>query len=181
MTDAPPIILTLALDEASAAFFHAQRQRYFPPARNIVPAHLTLFHHLPGGSEAQIEAALASLCANMQPLALEVSGLRFLGRGVAYEITSQGLTALRARCAALWADWLTPQDRQGFRPHVTVQNKEAPAKARALYEALREGFAPFPAEGRGLQLWRYLDGPWERRAFLGFGARTVSDTVESPS
>jgi hypothetical protein len=67
---------------------------------------------------------------------------------------------LRAELARRWAQWLTPQDRQGFRPHVTVQNKVPVEEARALKASLEAGFSPLEARGEGLLLWRYLGGPW---------------------
>ncbi len=87
--------------------------------------------------------------------------MRFLGRGVAFTLRSPELARLRERLAAAWRPWLGAQDRQPFRPHVTVQNKVAPDAARALHAELSAGFAPFAAQGRGLLLWRYLGGPWE--------------------
>lgn len=155
------LILTLALDDASFARFEGLRRRHFPADRNFIPAHLTLFHHLPGAELASIQAELAASAARQQRLALEVEGLRFLGRGVAFTLRSPELLQLRGRLAEAWAPWLGPQDRQPFRPHVTVQNKAAPAAARELHATLASGFAPFNAEGRGLLLWRYLGGPWE--------------------
>ncbi len=167
-----PLILTLALDGASHAFFEARRQEHFPPARNIVPAHLTLFHRLAGDDEGAVRSELATVAAGTTPFALSVERLRFLGRGVAYAIHSPELHALRARCAAVFADRLTPQDQQGYRPHVTIQNKANPVEAKDLFEALSAGFVPFEAEAVGFLLWRYLAGPWERIAFLPFAAWT---------
>jgi len=46
-----PLILTLKLDEESQAFFDKQRALYFPPERNFLKAHLTLFHQLPDEPE----------------------------------------------------------------------------------------------------------------------------------
>jgi len=43
-----PLVLTLALDAASEAWLQALRDAHFPPARNVVPAYVTLFHALPG-------------------------------------------------------------------------------------------------------------------------------------
>ena len=48
MSSPAPLILTLALDERSFAFFDAQRRLHFPASRNLIPAHVTLFHHLLG-------------------------------------------------------------------------------------------------------------------------------------
>jgi hypothetical protein len=99
---------------------------------------------------------------------MRAAGLLFLGRGVAIRLEAPELPALRGRLAAAWAPWLGAQDRQPFRPHVTVQNKVAPAAARELHAALSSGFAPFPVEARGFLLWRYLGGPWERVAAVPF-------------
>lgn len=92
-----------------------------------------------------------------------------LGRGVAFRLESPELAALRRGLAARWAAWLGAQDRQPPRPHVTVQNKVRPEAARALHAELAAGFRPFPVEGRGLLLWRYLGGPWEPVASVPFG------------
>ena len=171
MTDptAAPLILTLALDAPTFARFDALRRRHFPPERNLVPAHVTLFHHLPGEEEAGIVEAIAAL-ARAEPVPeVFATGLRFTGRGVAYVLASEHLSAFRARLAGLFRDRLTEQDRQGWHPHVTIQNKVAPETARALHEALSAEFAPFRFVAPGLLLWRYLGGPWEERARFSFG------------
>jgi hypothetical protein len=156
----PPLILTLALDAASEAVFEAARRRWFPPARNLIPAHVTLFHHLPGAAGARLAADLARLCAGQGPAPVTVDGLRFLGRGVAYSLAAPEVAAFRAALAGLWAADLTAQDRQPWRPHVTVQNKVDPAEARALHERLLRAFSAFGATATGVRLWRYCGGPW---------------------
>lgn len=156
-----PLILTLALHPDDQARFDRLRALHFPPDRNLVPAHVTLFHHLPGAELDEIQALLAAEAASVPPFPVEASGLRFLGRGVAYELRAGELLALRARLARAWQAWLTPQDAQGFRPHVTIQNKAQPEAARALRDAMQAGFAPFAVRAVGLRLWHYLGGPWE--------------------
>jgi 2'-5' RNA ligase len=159
--DNAPLILTLQVDAASFTRFDDERRRYFPAQRNFIPAHLTLFHHLPGERIAAIDAAIAARTAMQAPFPLAVSGLRFLGQGTAYAIDSPPLSALRADFAALWSDELTRQDAQGFRPHVTIQNKVATQDAKALFAELSAAFLPFEATATGLLLWRYRGGPWE--------------------
>lgn len=156
-----PLILTLTLDPASQAFFDELRRAHFPPARNFLSAHLTLFHALPGHERAAIEAELATVAAATAPLELRVEKVVFMGRGVAYALESAPLRQLHQQLQTRWRAWLTPQDRQPRRPHVTVQNKVEPAVARALFEELSAGFVPFRAEGVGLTLWEYKGGPWE--------------------
>jgi hypothetical protein len=99
---------------------------------------------------------------------LRVTGLRNLGRGVAYLLHSPELDALRGALARSWQPWLTPQDRSRHSPHVTVQNKVLPAQARELLAHLQAGFVPYDVTARGLALWRYLGGPWEPVAELPF-------------
>lgn len=168
MTDAP-LILTLALDATIQAHFDALREEHFPPSRNYLAAHLTLFHHLPAEERDTIAADLAEVCADRGPLTLTASGVLFFGRGVAYGFASPELVAVRAELARRWWPWLGAQDRQKFRAHVTVQNKVTPEQARALHAALSADFAPFAATGEALRLWRYLGGPWEPIAAYSFG------------
>lgn len=156
-----PLILTLWMDAAAFARFDALRRAHFPPERNLIPAHLTLFHHLPGRERTAVLAAVQDACARFARPVLQVTGLRHLGRGVACTLVSPELAALRAQLAAAWRPWLGPQDRQGFRPHVTVQNKVAPGDADELLARLQAGFTPWEVTGEGLLLWRYLGGPWE--------------------
>jgi 2'-5' RNA ligase len=161
MTDAAPFILTLLLDDGGFAFFDAARRRHFPPERNFLPAHLTLFHALPGDGEPRLVHDLETLCRTRARFRLTVTGLRSLGRGVAYTLESTELDALREGLVQCWKGELTAQDRQKHQPHVTVQNKVAPEVARSLLTELGTGFVPFAVTGEGLALWRYRGGPWE--------------------
>ncbi|MGO4523395.1 2'-5' RNA ligase family protein [Microvirga sp. 2MCAF35] len=170
MDTAAPLILTLQFDERSFAFFDTQRRRYFPPDRNLIPAHLTLFHALPGEHLPQIEQDIEAISSPYRPFTLDVTGLRPLGRGVAYALASTELAQLRRDLALHWNDWLKPQDRQNHQPHVTVQNKVHPSAARALLEELSDSFQPFQAEAVGLELWWYRGGPWEKVRSFGFSA-----------
>ena len=166
---ADPLILTAAFDAVTAQTFQALRDRHFPPRLNIVPAHLTLFHTLPGAELAAVDARLQTLCEAEVAIACAVDGLRFLGRGVALAMTAPRLTQLRKDLANGWRGWLTNQDGQTFRPHITVQNKVDPVAARALHAQLEA--APPLIRGTivGLDLWHYRGGPWEPIARYAFG------------
>lgn len=164
---ADPIILTLQFDERTARLFEDARRAHFPPALNKIPAHLTLFHALPGDDEARILAAVAD-AARRDPFPVAVDGLMPLGRGVAYRIASETLAGVRRALAVAFAEDLTRQDRERFRPHVTIQNKVTPETARATLTALSDGFRPFTATAEGLQLWWYRGGPWAPLAAVPF-------------
>lgn len=161
MTTDTPLILTLALDEASFRFFNQLRQEHFPAERNYLKAHLTLFHHLPGAERNTITKYLTEVSQSQSPLSLAVSEVRSIGSGVAYRLVSQELQGLHRRLSRSWQAWLTPQDQQTLWPHVTVQNKVSKQEAQDIYQQLSDAFEPFTATGTGLQLWEYQNGPWE--------------------
>lgn len=159
-----PLILTLRLDNHSAAFFDDQRKHYFPPERNLLAAHLTLFHHLPDEPET-IENLMELTTASFK---LKVTGLINLGAGVAYRIESSELITIRKKIQLQFADQLIPQDKQPFRPHITIMNKSTPEKARTLLSTLSENFQPFTISAIGIDLWTYMGGPWLHKCFFNF-------------
>lgn len=171
MSAPDPLILTLQMDDAAFARFEALRQRHFPGALNLIPAHATLFHHLPGEKEAEVTETIAAFADDAPAPEIAVTGLRFTGRGVAYVLDSPALVAFWERLAKTFEASLTPQDRQGWRPHVTVQNKAEPGTARALHAELEADFVPFRFQAPGVLLWRYHGGPWEPLAALLFGGK----------
>ena len=156
---ADPLILTLELGTHQARY-DALRDAHFPPRDYRLPAHLTLFHQLPGEEEEAIAAHLAAVAKAAAPLPLAFAEPMPLGRGWAVRVRSPAAMALRAALAAHWTAWLTPQDR-GFRPHVTIQNKACAEAVRAVGEALAHEFEPHDGEAPAMRLWRYRGGPWE--------------------
>ena len=144
------------------------RRTHFPPERNLIPAHLTLFHALPGEALEEVLSGLRVACAATAPFPLRFTGPRSLGRGVALEVAAPPLVALRRAMAAGWSHMLTRQDAQGFRPHVTVQNKVTAPAASALLADLSARFEPWEGRGEGLLLWHYRGGPWEAAASIPF-------------
>lgn len=162
-----PLILTLGLDPEVTERLERLRARHFPPERLVVGAHLTLFHALPGEHEAEVIAELRSAGARTAPLDLRADRVVPLGRGVAIAVEGPGLAPLRAQLARAFAPWLSAQDRQGHRPHVTVQNKVTPEHARRTFAQVTAGWAPTAVRGEALHLWRYLGGPWEHVLDVG--------------
>ena len=160
MTDVAPLILTLTLDDAAQRRFDALRRLHFPPERNLLAAHVTAFHALPGERADEVAADVVA-SAPRGPVAVSVTGVRLLGRGVAYDLGAPEAESVRADLAQRWRPWLTAQDRQPWRPHVTVQNKVAPEVARALHAGLAAAFVPDDAAALGWDLFRYRGGPWE--------------------
>lgn len=141
-------------------WLQALRRAHYPPERNRVPAHLTLFHHLPPAAEAEVGRRLALYAATAAPRA-RIAGILDLGRGTALRVESEELEDMRNDLAEALTGLLVPQDRAPWRPHITVQNKVEPRDARRLQETLRAGFQPRALAIKGLASWRYLGGPWE--------------------
>ena len=156
-----PLLVTATLDPVSHRWFDDLRREHFPPERNHLAAHVTLFHALPGARRAEVARAVAEVCASVGPVQAEVTGLRSLGGGVAYSLDCPPLTRVHARLQDAFAPWVTRQDARPFWAHVTVQNKVAPEAARALLARLEHGPAPPPVVVTGLALWFYRGGPWE--------------------
>jgi 2'-5' RNA ligase len=148
-------VVSLLLDPAVQERFDRERRRLFP--RTEVGAHVTLFHALPGDLDV---APALDRAADRPAFAVRVTGVQPLGRGAAYRLESAELAAVHAELRAAFAGVLTPQDRQPYRPHVTVQNKVDPAVARETVAALRAAFEPVEVRATGLGLWRYAGGPW---------------------
>ncbi|MBE9114185.1 2'-5' RNA ligase family protein [Nodosilinea sp. LEGE 07298] len=155
------LLLTLKLDQTTFERANTLRQQHFPPERNVVPAHVILFHQLPGDRESAIFHSLETLCAQTEPFPISLPSLQFLGNGVAISVHSPALMQLHKTLATTWDEWLIPQDRQGYRPHITIQNKVKPETARQLYEELDAQWQPMTGRGEGLLLWHYHKGPWE--------------------
>jgi 2'-5' RNA ligase superfamily len=172
MADDRPLILSAVLDAPVQRRLDALRRAHFPPDRNHLDAHVTLFHHLPGGQEGAVTEAVAAATREHAAPPVEVTGVRLLGRGVAVSLASPELAGLRAGFARTWAPWLTPQDRGKRDLHVTVQNKVTPEAARALHAELAGSVVPECTRAVALALWRYAGGPWEPVARFAFAAST---------
>ncbi|PXA98096.1 hypothetical protein DMC47_10370 [Nostoc sp. 3335mG] len=156
-----PIIVTALFGREDQAWFDGQRRAYFPPERNVLLAHCTMFHHLAPELGAELKQRLNAATRGQAAPTARIGGLMNLGRGVAYRIESPDLEAIRADLADAFAPMLVPQDRSGWRPHVTIQNKVEPAEVKALLAKLTLGFVPRPVKIAGLASWWYRGGPWE--------------------
>ncbi len=154
------IIVTALFGAEDLAWLDGLRRAHFPAERNLVAAHLTLFHQLPPSLEPELRDRLAKEARGVPAPAARLARLLNLGGGVAFGIDSPGLADIRASLADAFHGLLTPQDAAAWRPHVTIQNKVAPAVAKALLAELSRDFAPRPLKLAGLASWAYLGGPW---------------------
>jgi hypothetical protein len=157
-------ILTAELDPASFSWLNDLRRQHFPPERNLLPAHLTLFHRL---SSAQTDC-LQDFRLPDEPLPILFDAPLLLGFGVAVRVRSPELEAVRSAARSALGGGFSSQDSQSWRPHVTIQNKVAGETARQLYGRMRIRFEFRAGTVTGLLIWEYLGGPWRQAERLPF-------------
>ncbi len=163
------IIVAAIFAQADFAWFDAERTRHYPPDRNNVPAHLTLFHHLPPSMLTDLCARLKTECKEPAPPA-RVTGVMGLGTGNAYRIESPELGDARWRLAEAFERVLIPQDRADWVAHVTVQNKVKPSAAKLTKDVMSAEFRPRAISIIGLAAYIYRSGPWEEIAGYAYGS-----------
>src|ERR1700712_3416474 len=104
MTDAEPaspvapIIVSAIFGPEDFAWLDGLRRAHFPPERNQLSAHLTMFHHLAPSRKPELKQRLAEAPRTARPPAT-ASAIISLGRGVAIRIDSPQLIAIRVDLA----------------------------------------------------------------------------------
>ena len=156
-----PLILTAEMPGDLHAWANGLRRAHFPSERNVLDAHVTLFHALPPSCEAEIGERCAAMARVYPPVAARLEGLMRLGRGTALKLNSPAMLALRDELADRFHGLLTPQDEHRPRLHVTIQNKVSLEEAKALQAWLAPQVHPRAFAFTGLALHAYCGGPWE--------------------
>ena len=156
-----PFIVTAALPPDIHSWADGLRKAHFPPERNHLHAHVTLFHALAPSLFEEIQTVLPAFARGNPPPRAEITGLMNLGRGTAIALQSPAMMDIREQIAEHFHGTLTAQDQHKPRLHITIQNKVQPHEAKALQQQLepqleRRSFH-FPA----LELHIYRGGPWE--------------------
>lgn len=165
-----PLIVTAELPSDVHAWADGLRRAHFPPDRNQLAAHVTLFHALPPWLEGEARAMLAELAAGPPPTAT-IARVLDLGGGTALGIDSPAMLDVRDAIAERFHGLLTGQDSHAVRLHVTVQNKVDRPAARALQADLAQGFRPRSFRFHGLGLHVYEGGPWRTLRTFAFRGR----------
>lgn len=137
------------------------RKQYFPPKRNFLEAHVTLFHALPAEHEDEIKQLLSQLAANTPIFDIVYDKPMLLGKGVALDAEKSKIGGLHRKMQHIWQPWLTPQDSQRLRQHVTIQNKVEPEEAKKLYEELKQTWQALHCKATGFELYRYVAPRWQ--------------------
>ena len=172
---ADPFILTAVLPPDLQGFAEGLRRAHFPPERNYLHAHVTLFHAFAPALLGELTSFIPRIAAEFAAPQGAVKGVMDLGKGTAIALETPDLLALRAMIAEHFRGSLTQQDLHEPRPHITIQNKVTKDEARALQAGLEPVLAAWTAKGRfafpALALHRYRGGPWEHVKTCGFRGR----------
>lgn len=172
--DLAPFIVTAQLPSDLASWATGLRTAHFPPERNYLSAHVTLFHALPYFCGEEVRAALAQQAAEQAPVVAELVGLMSLGGGTALKLSSPAMLDLRGRLADRFHGLLTGQDSHRPRLHVTIQNKVSAKEAKALQAELALQIIPRRFHFSGLGLHIYRGGPWEHVRDFSFRGRSAA-------
>eukprot|EP01119_Soliformovum_irregulare_P010612 TRINITY_DN2618_c4_g1_i2.p1 TRINITY_DN2618_c4_g1~~TRINITY_DN2618_c4_g1_i2.p1 ORF type:complete len:442 (-),score=128.52 TRINITY_DN2618_c4_g1_i2:37-1362(-) len=156
-----PLLVTLKIDDQTQHLMDGLRKQYFPSHRNFIPAHVTLFHALPPSKSSDIESHLKDLARIVPTFQLDATYPILLGNGVGIHMDGEAVQRIRLILATKWKKFLSPQDAQGFRAHVTIQNKVDSGEAEKLFAHMKSTWNGQTGKATGFQLWKYLGGPWE--------------------
>ncbi|WWC73891.1 uncharacterized protein I206_107863 [Kwoniella pini CBS 10737] len=179
-----PIILTLRLDKATHQLLTSLRSKYFPPHRNFLSAHVTLFHAIPSHRFDELDENLNKICNSKsgwdvffgEPEKMGNRGVYLICRerpSNSVEKIHRELLSNLKKGIKSDQDKLTNQDLQTMRkPHVTVLNKASNEEqvdiclkeVKEFFEGMRkDGQKEGQHKGRavGFEVWEYLGGPWK--------------------
>lgn len=157
----PPFIVTAELPGEIFAWADGLRRAHFPPERNKLAAHVTLFHSLAPSLREELPRQLARVAGEWAPPAAEIDGLMDLDSGTALLVRSAGMQAIRSIIADHFYSMLTSQDQGEKKLHITVQNKVTRQQARDLQASLAAHLRPRKFAFTGLGLHLYRETHWE--------------------
>lgn len=164
-----PLLVCAELPPDVFAWADALRREHYPPGRNRLGAHVTLFHGLPPSAEPAVAVLLADLSRRSPPAAV-VAGLMDLGSGTAFALESPELSDLHADMVERLHGLVQQKDTRPFRPHITIQNKVTSDDARALQARLAPSLASRSFRFTGLGLYEWTGEIWRQarvRPFRG--------------
>lgn len=162
-----PLLIVAELPPDVFAWAEGLRQAHYPPARNRLGAHVTLFHGLPPSAGEVVRGVLADLSRGPSPQA-RITGLMDLERGTAFAVDSSAMADLHADMAERLHGLIQQKDTRPLRLHLTVQNKVPPAEARALQRELAASFRPRDFAFRGFGLYGWTGDQWRQDRLYPF-------------
>ena len=166
-----PFIVTAELPGDLFAWADGLRRAHYPPERNHIAAHVTLFHALAPSLSDELKRVLAGKAAAHALVPARLSGVIDLGNGTALAIERPAMLAIRDGLAEHFHGTLSAQDQHTPRLHVTIQNKVATQVSRALQVELAHMFEPRDFRFVALAMHIYRGGPWVAAGRWSFRGR----------
>jgi hypothetical protein len=156
-----PLVLTVQVEKNAQAYLENLRKQHFPPEVNYISARLSVFHALPRTMIEQVDSVLTTRTAQHRLIESQVTGVKSLGRGVAFVIPCGELEAPAGRTSG---GVERRSDAGGSEQVETSRHDPEQGDSRS-----RESFAGHVGVEvrtrhitvRGLDLWHYNGGPWE--------------------
>lgn len=134
--DQASYVLTLLTDPAHNHSMNSLRKTYFPPKLNKIPAHITLFHALPGSKlESDVLPVIEQMVSRTPLYRIRAINPIRLSHGVGIKVADdidhandgqrgRNMTRIiHAEFRKKWGTWLSEQDSTPPRFHYTVMNK----------------------------------------------------------
>lgn len=162
-----PLLIVAELPADVFAWADGLRRTHYPPERNRLAAHVTLFHGLPPSAAPPVVAALASL-SRQPPPAARITGLMDLGEGTALAIESPAMVGLHAELAESLHGLIQQRDARPLRLHITIQDKVPAREARALQAELTHTLEPRSFHFRGFGIYGWTGDLWLRTKVFPF-------------
>ncbi len=156
-----PFIVTAELPPDVLAWADVMRRQHYPPERNRLAAHVTLFHSFAPSLRDELRGVLAATAGEFAAPSATINGTLDFGNGTALAITSSGMDQIRALIAEHFHGALTAQDLHEPRLHITIQNKVIRRLAIALQQELAVSLGARDFAFRGLALQIYRTTHWE--------------------
>jgi len=163
-----PFIVTAELPADIFAWVDGLRRAHFPPKRNVLSAHVTLFHSFAPTLREELLRVLGGFAARFAPPDAAIDGLMNLGNGTALGVRSPGMLRVREQIAEHFHGMLTAQDNHPPRLHITIQNKVTPQEARKLQAMLGPALEARRFRFTGLGLHSYRITHWESQGLWRF-------------
>ena len=169
-----PFIVTAELPHDVFSWADALRRAYYPPERNKLAAHVTLFHAFAPSLREELPRTLSRMAGLFAAPPARISGLMDLGSGTALAIECPGMLAIRRAIADHFHGMLTAQDLHEPRLHITIQSKVSRTEAKRLQAELAPALASRRFDFSALGLHLYRETHWDAVGRWPFRGREVA-------
>jgi hypothetical protein len=156
-----PFIVTAVLPPDILAWADGLRRQHYPPDRNRLVAHVTLFHSFAPSLRDELRGVLAEMAGEFSAPSASINDTLDLGSGTALAVKSSGMDQIRALIAEHFHGALTAKDLHEPRLHITIQNKVIRRLAIALQQELAISLRARDFAFRGLALHIYRTTHWD--------------------